>query len=238
MSVPNPAGFASLRAVVRLAESTLPTEFGPFRLVVYQSDDPRAHPSLSNEQIALIKGEIAGKADVPVRLHSECLTSEVFSSLKCDCREQLIEAQRWIQTESCGCIIYLRQEGRGIGLANKIRAYALQELGADTVQANEQLHLPIDARDYAVAAEILRQLQVRSVRLMTNNPDKLASLTNHGVAVTGRIPLVIHPNPHSQRYLDVKRDRLHHLLPDYDEPSRETPTLRAAVGEPVSTKAC
>ena len=237
MSVPDPVGFDSLRGVVRLAESTLPTEFGSFRLIVYQSDDPRTHPSLSKEQIALIKGDVCGKADVPVRLHSECLTSEVFSSLKCDCREQLTEAQRWIQAEPYGCIIYLRQEGRGIGLANKIRAYALQEQGADTVQANEQLHLPVDARDYAVAAEILRQLQVRSVRLMTNNPDKLASLTKHGVSITGRIPLVIHPNPHSQRYLEVKRERLNHLLPAHEEPSHETPTLVAANGEPISTKA-
>lgn len=203
-------------ALHRVAESMVPTEFGEFRVIVYRSTTPPTHPSLSSEHVALVKGDVCGAEALPVRVHSECLTGEVFSSLKCDCRAQLLEAQRHVQNAERGCVVYLRQEGRGIGLANKIRAYALQQQGANTIEANEQLHLPVDARTYGLAALILKDLGVRSINLLTNNPDKLESLAASGVRVLGRLPLVVAPNPHSERYLDVKRDSMRHLLPRRD----------------------
>lgn len=197
----------------RVAESTLPTELGTFRALVYRAEDPTAHPSLSNEHIALVHGDVEGAESLPVRAHSECLTGEVFASLKCDCRDQLREAQRIVQETGSGAILYLRQEGRGIGLANKIRAYALQEQGADTIEANQRLDLPVDARSYTVAAMILADLGVRSVQLITNNPAKISALSRHGIPVRGRIPVVVSANAHSCHYLGVKRDRMNHLLP-------------------------
>ncbi len=199
--------------VQRLAESSLPTEFGTFRFLVYRSNEAGVHPSLSNEHVALVRGDVSGAHALPVRVHSECLTGEVFSSMKCDCRAQLLEAQRFIQSQERGCILYLRQEGRGIGLANKIRAYALQDQGANTIEANEQLNLPVDARGYGVAAAILADLGVASVKLLTNNPEKLEAMAEHGVRVVGRLPLVIQPNEHSLEYLRVKREQMNHLLP-------------------------
>src|SRR6187399_626770 len=159
-----------------LASSPLPTRHGMFQLRVYRWEDASAHPALSKEHCALVMGEVKDKRSIAVRVHSECLTSEVFGSLKCDCREQFERAQAEIAQRGCGVLIYLRQEGRGIGLANKIRAYALQALGADTIEANELLHLPVDARTYDVAAAILREVGVESVELLTNNPEKLDSL--------------------------------------------------------------
>jgi len=208
--------------LARVAESTLPTELGTFRALVYRAEDPTAHPSLSNEHIALVLGDVEGTENLPVRAHSECLTGEVFSSLKCDCRDQLREAQRIVQQMGRGVIIYLRQEGRGIGLANKIRAYALQEQGADTIEANQQLDLPVDARSYAVAAMILEDLGVRSVQLITNNPAKISALSRHGIPVRSRIPVVVSANAHSSHYLDVKRDRMSHMLPGAPAPSVPT----------------
>ncbi len=196
-----------------LAEAPLPTAFGTFRVVVFRYRDPSAHPDLSDEHVALVMGDVAGGENIPVRVHSECLTSEVFGSLKCDCKQQLEAAQSFIERNGRGVLLYLRQEGRGIGLVNKIRAYALQAQGADTIEANEQLHLPVDARQYGVAAEMLHTLGVRSVELMTNNPAKEEALTRLGINVVGRIPVQIAANPHSEGYLSVKRDRMRHLLP-------------------------
>lgn len=196
----------------RQAEAPLPTPFGTFQLVVFRYRDPTAHPDLSDEHLALVQGDVQGAENVPLRVHSECLTSEVFGSLKCDCKEQLEAAQSLIGQGGLGVVLYLRQEGRGIGLTNKIRAYALQAAGADTIEANEKLHLPVDARQYDVAAEMIRALGIRSVRLMTNNPEKQESLSQLGIQVVGRIPVQIEPNEHSAHYLAVKRDRMRHWL--------------------------
>lgn len=196
-----------------LAEAPLPTPFGEFRVIVFRYLDPDAHPGLSNEHLALVMGDVNDGRPVPVRVHSECLTSEVLGSLKCDCKEQLETAQAMIGESGRGIVLYLRQEGRGIGLANKIRAYALQAEGADTVEANERLHLPVDARQYDVAAAILRNLGVGSVELMTNNPEKVESLGRLGIPVVGRIPVQIPVNKYSEGYLSVKRDRMRHELP-------------------------
>ncbi len=202
-----------LPALEALAQAPLPTRFGRFQLRVYRWDDPNAHPELSKEHCALVLGDVRGRRSVPVRVHSECLTSEVFGSMKCDCREQLELAQAEIARRGYGLVLYLRQEGRGIGLSNKVKAYALQALGADTIEANEQLHLPVDARSYDVAAAILRELDVESVELLTNNPDKVAGLANLGVKIERRVPVRIPANPHSATYLEVKRRRMRHDLP-------------------------
>ncbi len=197
-----------------LAQAPIPTPYGAFSVMVFRYDDPGAHPTLSDEHVALVMGNVADQERVPVRVHSECLTSEVFGSLKCDCKQQLEAAQAMIGRHGAGVVLYLRQEGRGIGLANKIKAYALQAGGADTIEANELLHLPVDARQYDVAADILKALDVRSVELMTNNPEKQEALTRLGIRVLGRIPVHAGANPHSESYLSVKRDRMRHLLPD------------------------
>jgi GTP cyclohydrolase II len=202
-----------LPALETLAEAPIPTRFGPFSVRVYRWDDPEAHPALSKEHCALVMGDLKGKHNVPVRVHSECLTSEVFGSLKCDCREQLERAQAEIGKRGFGAVLYLRQEGRGIGLANKVKAYALQAAGADTVEANEALHLPVDARTYDVAAAMLRELGVESVELMTNNPAKVEALRKLGVRIERRLPVLIPANPFSAAYLDVKRRRMQHELP-------------------------
>jgi len=201
-----------LPALETLAEAPLPTRFGRFQLRVYRWDDPAAHPALSKEHCALVYGEVRGRRNVPVRVHSECLTSEVFGSLKCDCREQLERAQSEIVRHGFGVVLYLRQEGRGIGLANKVRAYALQAQGADTIEANEQLHLPVDARTYDVAAAMLRELGVESIALLTNNPLKVDSLSALGITIERRIPVRVPANPHSKFYLEVKRERMQHDL--------------------------
>lgn len=218
-SPPKPAGLRDVGLVPpkaptieRVAESSLPTAYGTFQVIVYDVCDPEAHPSLSREYLALVVGEADGAEALPVRLHSECLTGETFASLKCDCRQQLAEAQRYIQEAGRGCIIYLRQEGRGIGLANKIRAYALQARGADTIEANRELNLPVDARRYDAAEAILQDLGVRSVVLLTNNPLKLQGLSGERVRTVGRLPLEIRACEHSKGYLEVKRDRMGHLL--------------------------
>jgi GTP cyclohydrolase II len=173
-------------------------------------------------------GEVKGQRSIPVRIHSECLTSEVFGSLKCDCREQLERAQAEIARRGVGVLLYLRQEGRGIGLANKVRAYALQAKGADTVEANELLHLPVDARTYDVAAAMLLDLGVESVELMTNNPLKLDALRRLGVNVERRVPVLVPANPFSASYLEVKRRRMQHDLPSSPSPAVTVPLVRAA----------
>ena len=204
---------------------------------MYSWDDPQVHPALSKEHCALVFGDVQGKRAVPVRVHSECLTSEVFGSLKCDCREQFERAQAEIARRGFGVLLYLRQEGRGIGLANKIRAYALQALGADTIEANELLHLPVDARSYDVAAAILQELGVQSVELLTNNPEKLDSLRKLGISVEKRIPVLVAANPFSAQYLEVKRRRMQHELPMLHAVPEPAPTENEAEDtEPSSTE--
>jgi GTP cyclohydrolase II len=191
------------------AHTPLPTRHGSFDVYVFRA----AHEPEGVEHLAIVSGSVHGAEDVPVRLHSECLTSEVLGSLKCDCREQLEAALARIARNHRGVVLYLRQEGRGIGLTNKIRAYALQARGVDTVDANRHLGLPDDARTYDQSAAMLRWLGVRSVRLMTNNPEKEKALRALGIEIRGRIPVLIRPNPHSLAYLETKRDRMQHQLP-------------------------
>jgi GTP cyclohydrolase II len=208
------------------ASAPIPTRYGTFDLHVFEWEDPDAHPGLSREHCALVMGDVRGQRGIPVRIHSECLTSEVFGSLKCDCREQLERAQAEIARRGAGVLLYLRQEGRGIGLANKVRAYALQAKGADTIEANELLHLPVDARTYDVAAAMLKKLGVESVELLTNNPLKFEALRNLGVNVERRVPVLVPANPFSASYLEVKRRLMQHDLPS--PPTPAPPHVRAA----------
>jgi 3,4-dihydroxy 2-butanone 4-phosphate synthase/GTP cyclohydrolase II len=195
-----------------LASAPLPTQHGLFQLRVYRWEDASAHPALSKEHCALVIGDVRGQRGVPVRVHSECLTSEVFGSLKCDCREQFEWAQAEIARRGFGVLLYLRQEGRGIGLANKIRAYQLQDQGFDTVEANEQLGFKPDQRDYGIGAQILRDLGVRSMRLLTNNPRKFVGLEGYGLSVVASIPIEIEPSEHTRGYLKTKKEKLGHKL--------------------------
>ena len=194
------------RFVVCEGRTRLPTQFGEFTAAVYQNSlDGATH-------VALIKGELSGGEPVLVRMHSECLTGEVFRSLRCDCGEQLRRALEAISREGRGVLVYIRQEGRGIGLANKIRAYALQDAGKDTVEANELLGFAPDPRDYGVGAQILADLGLRRIRLLTNNPAKRVGLEGYGIEVVSRIPIEVPPNAESYRYLAAKRHKLGHLL--------------------------
>lgn len=196
---------AKERLVRRVATVQLPTDWGEFRLIGYDNTvDGREH-------VALVKGELGPDSDVLVRMHSECLTGDVFGSQRCDCGEQLHAAMRQIDEEGAGAIVYLRQEGRGIGLHNKLRAYELQEQGKDTVEANEALGFKPDLRDYGVGAQILLDLGLRKIRLLTNNPKKIVGLEGYGLEVTGRVPLHIAPGAFNAEYLDTKRRKLGHL---------------------------
>lgn len=190
-----------------VAVADLPSRFGEFQVVAF--DMPR---EAKKDHAALVRGDVTGGEDVPVRLHSECLTGDAFGSLRCDCREQLELAMEQIARMPEGVILYLRQEGRGIGFANKIRAYQLQEWGYDTVQANEALGFRADERDYALAAHMLHSLGIKSIRLMSNNPDKARQLEAAGIRVAGRIPMIVPPNPHNRVYLETKRAKSGHLL--------------------------
>ena len=188
-----------------MATAKLPTEYGEFDIHVYENGAGETH-------VALVRGEIGAGENVITRVHSACLTGEIFHSARCDCGPQLQTALRRIADEGRGILLYLNQEGRGIGLANKIRAYALQDQGFDTVEANERLGFPADSRDYRVGVEILRDLGVRSTRLLSNNPRKLKGVTSDGLSVTERLPIEISASASTQRYLKTKKDKLGHLL--------------------------
>ena len=196
-------------SVERLTDVSLPTHDGTFRLYAYreagQSEDAQPH-------IALVAGDLSDDTPVLARIHSECLTGDVFGSQRCDCGQQLEGALDQIAAEGRGIVLYLRQEGRGIGLLNKLRAYELQDEGFDTVEANHQLGFPADTRDYRIAADMLKDLGVRQVRLLTNNPLKISGLNRYGVEVTDRLPLIFEPNEANRRYLETKRQRLGHLI--------------------------
>jgi len=195
------------RLVDRVAETTVPTRFGEFRLLAYRSDiDPHEHA-------ALVLGDITTPEPVLVRVHSQCVTGDVFHSLRCDCGDQIELALECIAEEGRGVFVYMRQEGRGIGLCNKIRAYALQEThGLDTVEANEALGFPADRRDYGIGMQILLDLGLKEIRLLTNNPQKRAGLEGYGLKVMERVPLMAVPNPYNWRYLETKRDKLGHFI--------------------------
>ena len=204
------------KIVRRAAETILPTDLGDLHLVVYETDiDNQNH-------VALVKGDVVGKENVPVRVHSECMTGDIFHSLRCDCGSQLHEALRIIQQQECGVLVYMRQEGRGIGLVNKIKAYNLQDEGLDTHEANVHLGFDPDPREYGIGAQILKDLGVTTMHLITNNPVKRKGLQGYGLVITDRIPLIIPSNPHNERYLDTKRDKFGHLLGDEKEGHSET----------------
>ena len=194
------------RLVERIVATKLPTKFGEFSAVGYRSlVDDKHH-------VAMVKGEVSGAEDVLVRVHSECLTGDVFHSLRCDCGEQLEAALATIEQEGRGVLLYLSQEGRGIGLLNKLRAYKLQEEGLDTVDANIKLGLPADLRDYGIGAQILGDLGLTSIRILTNNPKKILGLEGYGLSVTEQVPIRSVPNPHNEAYLEAKREKLGHTL--------------------------
>ena len=194
------------RLVRRAAETKLPTEFGTFRLIVYETDmDPGEH-------LALVRGDVAHCDDLLVRVHSECLTGDTFHSLRCDCGKQLQQALRMIDEAGCGVLVYMRQEGRGIGLTNKIKAYQLQDQGMDTVEANVHLGFDPDPREYGIGAQILSDLGVSRMRLITNNPVKRAGLEGYGLQITGRVPLEIPPNDINRKYMKTKKEKMGHLF--------------------------
>jgi GTP cyclohydrolase II len=200
-------GLGRDRACVRVvAMAELPSRFGDFHIVAFENNHD------GKEHVAITKGDVIGADDVPVRLHSECLTGDVLGSLRCDCRDQLEAALKTIGQMEKGLLLYLRQEGRGIGLTNKIRAYSLQDQGLDTVQANLALGFRDDERDYAVAAHMLMSLKIRSVRLMTNNPKKINQLVQYGIQVNGRIPHIMEPNDYNRFYLETKAAKSGHLI--------------------------
>ncbi len=192
--------------VHRVAEARLPTTFGEFRVIGYRNDVD------DHEHVALVLGEVEGERDVLVRMHSKCLTGDVFHSLRCDCGTQLHAAMELIAREGRGVIVYLDQEGRGIGLLNKLRAYALQDTGDDTVEANERLGFKADLRDFGIGAQILRDLGLSTLRVMTNNPRKLVGLEGYGLEIVERVPLVAGTTPENEAYLATKRDKLGHLF--------------------------
>ncbi len=194
------------RLVRRVAEADLPTDYGVFRVIGYSNlVDDRDH-------VALVAGDLAGQSDVLVRMHSECLTGDVFGSQRCDCGEQLHAAMRRIQEDGAGVIVYLRQEGRGIGLANKLRAYDLQDRGSDTVEANEVLGFKADLREYGLGAQILLDLGLSAIRLLTNNPRKVVGLEGYGLEITGREPIQVEAGEFNREYLAAKKTKLGHIL--------------------------
>ena len=194
------------KLVVRLAETPLPTRYGDFRLILYGTTINDEH------HVALVKGEIAGKEDVLVRVHSSCFTGDVLGSLRCDCGEQLHDAMRAIANDGEGVVLYMHQEGRGIGLVNKLKAYMLQDAGLDTVEANEHLGFRPDPRDYGLGCQMLVDLGLTTLRLLTNNPQKRAAIEGYGLKITEHVPIEMAPGEHNRRYLETKRDKLGHSL--------------------------
>ena len=192
--------------VHKAVETTLPTPYGTFKAVAFQNDID------DHEHLALVKGDISPEKEVLVRVHSECLTGDVFGSLRCDCGEQLNRAMAQVQEEGLGVILYLHQEGRGIGLVNKLKAYELQDNGFDTVEANVKLGFAPDLRDYGVGAQILAALGIKKIKLMTNNPKKMKGLEGYGLQITERVPMICEPRPENEKYLKTKCKKLGHIM--------------------------
>jgi 3,4-dihydroxy 2-butanone 4-phosphate synthase/GTP cyclohydrolase II len=194
------------KLVVRLAETPLPTQYGEFRLILYGTTINDEH------HVALVRGQVEGKENVLVRVHSSCFTGDVLGSLRCDCGDQLHHAMRQVAEEGEGVVLYMHQEGRGIGLVNKLKAYMLQDQGLDTVEANEHLGFRPDPRDYGIGCQILVDLGLSTLRLLTNNPRKRAAIEGYGLRITEHVPIEVEPTDHNRRYLETKRDKLGHLL--------------------------
>lgn len=198
--------FPTIKSVEKVAEASLPTEFGEFRIAGYKS------LTSDEEFVCVYKGDLTEDIPTPVRIHSQCLTGDVFHSTKCDCGLQLQRAMETIEKEGRGVIVYQQQEGRGIGIINKIRAYALQDEGADTIEANQLLGLEVDLREYEQCVEILKDLGIRKVKAMSNNPEKLTAMREGGLEIVERIPIEFKPSKNTQKYLSVKKFRMGHLL--------------------------
>jgi GTP cyclohydrolase II len=188
-----------------VAKAFFPTRFGKFRIYAFVDGEGKEH-------VALVRCEHAAHGNMPVRVHSRCLTGDTLTSMRCDCRDQLEAAMAYLEKKGCGILIYMDQEGRGIGLANKIRAYELQDGGMDTVEANVHLGFGEDSRDYSVTADILKYFEVTDIALLTNNPKKLKDLERHGIKISKRIPLIAKPNKYNSRYLKTKKEKMNHLI--------------------------
>jgi 3,4-dihydroxy 2-butanone 4-phosphate synthase / GTP cyclohydrolase II len=212
--IQNSNGKKGCASVERIAEAKLPTEYGEFRIIAFKS-------LITGEEFpVLVKGELSANKPSPVRIHSQCLTGDVFHSLKCDCGRQLDYAMRLIQQEGHGVIVYQMQEGRGIGITNKIRAYELQDAGQDTVEANLSLGFDADLRSYECCAAILQQLGLQKIRLMSNNPDKIAALKKAGLEVVERVKIEVEPHEVTRNYMKTKKEKMGHLLENVDSPKK------------------